>query len=64
MLIVKVKDPKQIDAALKVLKNKVNKTGLIREVRERMEYKKPSVVKREKMSKAIYKNKMRIKDDN
>lgn len=59
MLIVPVKNPKELDRALKVLKSKVNKTGLIKELKERMEYKKPSVVRREIKSKAIYKEKMK-----
>ena len=63
MLIVKVKDPKQIDAALKMFKNKVNRTGLIKEIKRRMEYKKPSELRREMKKKAIYRNKF-INNDN
>ena len=54
MLIIPVKNPKDIDRALKNLKNKVSRIGLVRELRERQAYKKPSVKKREMKAKAIY----------
>ena len=63
MLIVHVKNPKELDRALKKLKIKVKETGLLKELRNRKEYKKPSVLKREMKQKAIYKNKMNIKLD-
>ena len=58
MLIVPVKNSKGLDRALKTLKSKVNRTGLVKELRARSEYKKPSVKRREEISKAIYKQKM------
>lgn len=60
MLIVKIKDSKSIDRALKILKTKVTQTGQNKELRNRMEYKKPSVKKREEKMKAIYKNKLNL----
>jgi len=54
MLIVKVNGKKQIEKALKELKYKVHKTGLITELRERKRYIKPTTKKRELMQKAIY----------
>lgn len=64
MLIVPVSNPKDLDRAMKKLKNKVRDTGLIKEIRNRREYKKPSVVKREMMQKAIYVNKRNIDLEN
>jgi small subunit ribosomal protein S21 len=39
---------------LKKFKRKFEKTGVIRELRERQAFKKPSVKKREVMQKAVY----------
>lgn len=46
-----------INKALKLLKKKVEDSGHLQELRERKEYKKPSVVKREKMNGVLYKAK-------
>jgi small subunit ribosomal protein S21 len=43
-----------IAKALKLFKKKVEDSGHLQELRERKEYKKPSVVKREKMNKVLY----------
>jgi len=59
MLIVKVKDNNSIDRALKILKNKTVKTGMIKQLRARQEYVKPSVRKRDQLKKAIYIQKLR-----
>lgn len=64
MLIIPVKNSKDLERALKKLKNKARDTGLVKEIRNRMEYKKPSVVKREMIQKAIYVNKRRIDLEN
>ena len=57
MLIIKVKKGENIDIALKRYKFKFRKTKVTEELRERMEYKKPSVKRREIKQKAVYKNK-------
>jgi small subunit ribosomal protein S21 len=49
MLIINVRDGGSIDQALKTLKNKVFKTKLIRELRERQTYEKPSVQRRKEI---------------
>ncbi|PID95256.1 MAG: 30S ribosomal protein S21 [Bacteroidetes bacterium] len=54
MIIVPVKEGESIDRALKKLKRKFEKTGVIKELRTRKTYTKPSVIKREKMQKAVY----------
>lgn len=62
MLIVKVRNKKQIDKALKELKNKVYDTKQVKEISNRKEYKKKSQKKREQKKKAIYVNKKFRKD--
>lgn len=59
MIIVPVKDGENIERALKKFKRKFEKTGVIKELRARQQYDKPSVLKRLKMEHAIYVQKMR-----
>ncbi len=54
MIIIPIKDGDNIDRALKKFKRKFEKTGVIKELRERQAYKKPSVKKRELLEKAKY----------
>jgi len=58
MIIVPVKEGENIERALKKFKRKTEKTGVIKEVRTRKQYDKPSVLKRVKMQHAIYVNKL------
>ncbi len=58
MIIVPVKEGENIDRVLKKLKRKFEKTGVLKELRERQKYTKPSVVKREEKIKAIYKQRL------
>ncbi len=58
MIIVPVKEGENIERALKRFKRKSEKTGVIKEVRTRKQYEKPSVLKRVKMQHAIYVNKL------
>ena len=46
-----------IAKALKLFKKRVEESGHLQELRDRREYKKPSVVKREQMNKVLYKAK-------
>lgn len=57
MLKIKIKKGENIDIALKRYKTKFKRTKIIEQLRERKEYKKPSVKKRESKLKAIYINK-------
>lgn len=59
MLIVKVEGEKNIDAALKTLKKKVQKTRLIQNLHEKKEYTKPSVERRAVLLKAKFKSKFK-----
>ena len=45
MIIVPVKDGENIERALKKFKRKFEKTGVIKELRARLQYNKPSVLK-------------------
>jgi small subunit ribosomal protein S21 len=58
MIIIPVKEGENIDRALKKFKRKFEKTGVIKELRARQVYKKPSVIKREEMISAVYRQKM------
>ncbi len=54
MIIVPVKEGESIDRALKKLKRKFEKTGVVKELRERQKFSKPSVIKRQERLKAIF----------
>ena len=63
MLIINVKDGESIDRALKRYKRKSINTGVIRELRDRREFTKPSVKRRTQMLKAAYREqKQRMAD--
>ena len=59
MIIVPVKEGENIERALKKFKRKFEKTGVIKELRARQQYDKPSVKKRLKMEHAVYVQHMR-----
>ena len=54
MIIVPVKEGENIERSLKKFKRKFEKTGVIRELRTRQAFIKPSVRRREEVKKAIY----------
>ena len=54
MIVVPLKEGESIERALKRFKKKFEKTGLIRELRSRQAYTKPSVVKRKERMHAVY----------
>jgi small subunit ribosomal protein S21 len=63
MIIVPVQDNENIERALKRFKRKAEKTGVIKEVRTRKQFDKPSVLKRIKMQRAVYVNKLRTAEE-
>ena len=63
MIVVPVKEGENIERALKKFKCKFEKTGVIKELRRRQQFDKPSVVKREKMMHAIYVQKLRLEEE-
>ena len=54
MIIVPIKEGVNVERALKKLKRKFEKTGVIKELRSRQQFEKPSVVKRQQKIHAIY----------
>ena len=63
MIIVPVKEGENIEKALKKFKRKFEKTGVVKELRARQQFDKPSVLKRLKMEHAVYVQKMRAQED-
>jgi len=62
MIIIPVKEGENIDKALKKFKRKFEKTGVVKELRERQKYTKPSIKNREMKLKAIYIQQLRDND--
>ena len=62
MIIVPVKEGDSIDRALKKFKRKFEKTGVMRELRERQKYTKPSIRRREEKTRAIFIQKLRDRE--
>lgn len=62
MLFVEIKKSGGIERALKELKRKFTKTGVVKELRARQEFVKRSVKRREQIKKAKYKQ--RMQDEN
>ncbi len=54
MIVVPLKEGENIEKALKKFKRKFEKTGVVKELRSRQAFAKPSVVKRKQTMRAIY----------
>ena len=54
MIIMQVKEGENIERALKKFKRKYERTGVLKELRRRQYFTKPSIAKREAMQRAIY----------
>ena len=54
MIVVPVKEGENIEKALKKFKRKFEKTGIVKELRSRQQFDKPSVVNRLKKERAVY----------
>ena len=63
MIIVTVKEGENIEKALKKFKRKFEKTGVVKELRNRQAFEKPSVTNRKKMMRAIYIQKLQQIED-
>lgn len=59
MLIIPVKEGENIERAIKKYKKKFEKTKVMRELRDRKEFTKPSVSKRQEKIRAAYKQRLR-----
>ena len=62
MLIINIKENESIDKALKRFKKKFEKTGVLRELRARTSFEKPSVTRRTEVLKAIYRQKQYVSE--
>ncbi len=59
MIIVPVKEGENIEKALKKFKRKFERTGIVKELRSRQAFEKPSVTNRKKIMKAVYVQQLR-----
>jgi len=58
MLIIPIKEGENIERALKKDKKKYEKTNVMKQLRRRKEFEKPSVVRRQEVIRAAYKQRM------
>ena len=63
MIVVPLKEGENIDRALKKFKRKFEKTGVLRELRTRQAFVKPSVIRRAEVKKAQYVQKLQERED-
>jgi small subunit ribosomal protein S21 len=54
MLIIDVKDSENIDKALKKYKKKYERSGVLKQLRARKQFTKPSITRRMEVLKAVY----------
>jgi len=64
MIIVNVKENESIDKALKRFKKKFEKTGILKELRARTAFEKPSVRRRNEIIRAAYREQQRLLSNN
>ena len=58
MIVVPVKEGENIEKALKKFERKFEKTGVVKELRARQQFDKPSVLNRLKRERAVYVQKL------
>ena len=63
MIVGRVKEGENIERALKKFKRKYEKTGVIKELRRRQQFDKPSELKRLRMEHAIYVQQLQQAED-
>jgi len=63
MIIVSIKENESIDKALKRFKKKFERTGVLKELRSRTFFEKPSIRRRGVKLKAAYRQKMYAKEN-
>lgn len=63
MIIVNIKENESIDKALKRFKKKFEKTGVLKELRARTAFEKPSVRRRSEIIRAAYREQQRMKEN-
>ena len=63
MLIINIKENESIDKALKRFKKKFEKTGVLKELRARTSFEKPSVRRRSEVLRAVYRQKQYVSEN-
>jgi small subunit ribosomal protein S21 len=59
-LIISLKENESIDKALKRFKKKFEKTGILKQLRSRTSFEKPSITRRSQIIRAAYRQKMYV----
>ncbi len=63
MIIVNVKENESLEKALRKFKKKFEKTGVLKELRRRQAFEKPSITRRIQVIKAAYKQQQQSLND-
>ncbi|MBN1132413.1 MAG: 30S ribosomal protein S21 [Bacteroidales bacterium] len=63
MIVIPIKEGENIERALKKFKRKFEKTGVVKELRNRQSFTKPSVEKRQQKLRAIYIQKLQQQEE-
>jgi small subunit ribosomal protein S21 len=63
MLIINIKENESIDKALKRFKKKFEKTGVLKQLRARTSFEKPSITRRTEIKKAAYVQNLRRQEN-
>jgi small subunit ribosomal protein S21 len=63
MIIIPVKEGENIERALKRFKRKFEKTGVVKELRDRQSFTKPSIKRRAVVKKAVYIQSLQRQED-
>ena len=63
MIVIPVKEGENIERALKKFKRKFERTGIVKELRERQAFTKPSIKKRQQKLRAVYVQQMQLEEE-
>lgn len=63
MIVVPIKEGENIERALKKFKRKFERTGVVKELRRRQAFQKPSVANRKQKIHAVYVQKMHLEEE-
>ena len=63
MIVIPVKEGENIERSLKKFKRKFERTGVVKELRSRQAFAKPSITKRQQKLKAIYVQKLQREEE-
>lgn len=63
MIIINVKENESIDKALKRFKKKFERTGVLKELRSRTYFEKPSVARRNEKIRAAYRQSLQMEEN-